>query len=297
MPNPHRSHLPLEILDLIIDLLHDKPETLKQCCVVSKSWVPRTRNHLFADIKFLTPGDLEAWKKAFPDPSRSPVHYTHTLAVGCDPAIMAADAEEGGWIQTFSHVVSLALETTKYGGEEELSFVPFHKFSTSLRSLRVFSILLPPSQVLNLIRSLPLLEDLALIGHGMWDSDDDESDGPPTAFPSASPALTGTLELFLFQGRTGVARRLLDLPNGLHFRKFKLTLRVEEDFCWMAQLVVACSDTLEHVDVTRNSHGAVYYICFPVGLAIYLNPHPQMTRVRSTSPERRNLKTSCSDSV
>ena len=44
--------LPPEILDLIIDHLHDEPATLKTCCVVSKSWVPRTRKHLFALVEF-----------------------------------------------------------------------------------------------------------------------------------------------------------------------------------------------------------------------------------------------------
>ncbi|KAF9642961.1 hypothetical protein BDM02DRAFT_3104213, partial [Thelephora ganbajun] len=52
MSNPHKPHLPPEILDYIVDFLYNEPETLKQCCLVSKSWVPRTRKHLFADINF-----------------------------------------------------------------------------------------------------------------------------------------------------------------------------------------------------------------------------------------------------
>ena len=300
MSDPHRSHLPLEILDSIIDLLYDRPEILKQCCLVSKLWVPRTRKYLFADINILTSGDLEAWKKAFPDPSRSPAHHTHTLTIACAPAIMPAGAEEDGWIQTFSSVVSLALDTSQYSGESEISFTPFHQFSTSLRSLRVTSTLLPQSQVFDLIHSLPLLEDLALDGRHVWASNDDEFDGPPTVLPSTSPTFTGTLELILRQGGTGIVRQLLDLLNGLHFRKLKLLWREEEDFRWIVQLVVACSDTLEHVDITRNLNGAVYYVCFPAGSAIYLNFHPQTSscyQVRSTSPERRNSKTSHSGSV
>ena len=31
------SNLPPEILDYILDLLHDEPEALKECCLVSKS--------------------------------------------------------------------------------------------------------------------------------------------------------------------------------------------------------------------------------------------------------------------
>ncbi|KAF9644347.1 hypothetical protein BDM02DRAFT_3103092, partial [Thelephora ganbajun] len=45
-------YLPPETLDYIVDFLHDNRETLEQCCLVSKSWVPRARKHLFADIKF-----------------------------------------------------------------------------------------------------------------------------------------------------------------------------------------------------------------------------------------------------
>ena len=37
-------------------------ETLKECCLVSKSWVSRTRKHLFADIKFRPAVALELWK-------------------------------------------------------------------------------------------------------------------------------------------------------------------------------------------------------------------------------------------
>ena len=46
MPNPY---LPQETLDYIVDLLHDEPETLRERCLLSKPWIPRTRKHLFAD--------------------------------------------------------------------------------------------------------------------------------------------------------------------------------------------------------------------------------------------------------
>jgi len=72
--------LPPEILDLTVDHLHDEPIALKACCLVSKSWVPRTREHLFARVEFRgTELPVERWKKNFPDPSNSPVHHTRTL--------------------------------------------------------------------------------------------------------------------------------------------------------------------------------------------------------------------------
>ena len=48
----HALHPPPEIVDLIIDHLHDQPATFKTCCVVSKSWVPRTRKQLFSHVEF-----------------------------------------------------------------------------------------------------------------------------------------------------------------------------------------------------------------------------------------------------
>ena len=57
MPDPH---LPRETLDYIIDFLHIKPETLRECCLVSKSWILYTRKHLFAHIKFRSVVDLES---------------------------------------------------------------------------------------------------------------------------------------------------------------------------------------------------------------------------------------------
>ncbi|KAF9644814.1 hypothetical protein BDM02DRAFT_3067122, partial [Thelephora ganbajun] len=52
MSNPYQVHLPPEILDCIVDFLRDQPETLKQCCLVSKSWVSRARSHLFTNVEF-----------------------------------------------------------------------------------------------------------------------------------------------------------------------------------------------------------------------------------------------------
>ncbi|KAF9644813.1 hypothetical protein BDM02DRAFT_843031 [Thelephora ganbajun] len=57
------------------------------------------------------------------------------------------------------------------------------------------------------------------------------------------------LDLFAMEG---IARRLLNLPNGLHFRRLIFSWRDEGDPRWMEELVVACSDTLESLDITHN---------------------------------------------
>lgn len=104
MLNPQ---LPPEIADHIVDLLRDEPATLKQCCLVSKSWIPRARKHLFGEIEFEHPADVDAWKEVFPDPANSPGYHTHSLFIDCVEVFTTADAEEGGWIRAFSNVVRL----------------------------------------------------------------------------------------------------------------------------------------------------------------------------------------------
>ena len=100
--------LPPELLDQIVDHLQDTEEVLRNCCLVSKSWVPRTRRHLFAIIKFDTVEKLRAWKETFSDPSTSPAHYTKTLFINCLQAA-GADAEMGSWIRAFSRVTHLGV--------------------------------------------------------------------------------------------------------------------------------------------------------------------------------------------
>jgi hypothetical protein len=243
MPNHHR--FPPELLDCIVDLLHDDPKALSQCSLVSKSWVPRTRKHLFAAIKITSPADLNAWKKTFADPTNSPARYTTTLFVDCSRFDTAADVG-GGWIRLFSGVVELEVWNNARGRVGlRGNLIPFFNFSPVLKSLRMSFFLLPLSEIFALIPSLPLLEDLAVSGEVIDLIDEDEA-----AFkPSKSPPLTGTFTLHLSYGMENFARRLLDLPNGLHFRKFACMWRMEEDLRWVLALVERCSDTLECIEI------------------------------------------------
>jgi len=204
-----------EILDYTIDLLHDKPEILKRCCLVSKSWVPRTRKYLFADIKFHSADDLGSWKKTFPDIANSPAYYARTLSVGCPRLVIALDGEEG-CIRAFSGVTSLHLDSrSRHLSASEVSLAPFYKFSPSLKSLCMGPIIFPYPGLFDFILSFPLLEDLSLTGYGDPQFDDDGPYGTQTTVPLMSPPLTGSLDFHIFRWAGDVAQRLLDLPNGL----------------------------------------------------------------------------------
>ena len=177
MSNPA---LPPETVDHIVDMLYDQPKTLRKCSLVAKSWVPRTRIHLFADIELSSPKALKSWKKAFPDPSNSPAFHTLTLSLKCGWAMTAADVE-GGWIQAFSRVVRLDL----WCYDPKISLPSLHGFSPVLKSLRL-SYSRQDSHVLNFVCSFPLLEDLTLISDYF-----DEWDSSPTINPRLRPHSPG----------------------------------------------------------------------------------------------------------
>ena len=241
-PEPY---LPPEIFDSIIDILHDELETLRNCSLVSKSWVPRTRMHLFANVMFRSPVDIDAWKRTFRDPAKSPAHHTHSLSIRYAGWVTDADAREDGWIRAFTNVVRLELWSGKVWLHLGESLDPFQNFPSMVRSLRLVSSCLSTSQVFKLVHSLPFLEDLATINNGpMYNVQVPAAAVSP---PSISPPLTGTLHIHRLQ--ESILRQLLKLPSGPHFREFICSGCVDDDIERMTALVERCSDTLECFDV------------------------------------------------
>ena len=237
--------LPPEILDAVIDQLHDEPTTLKPCCLVSKSWIPRTRRHLFARVEFDGMGyPFESWMKAFPDPSNSPAHHTRTLSISYLPEASVSVGTDG-WIRAFSNVVHFHFERTIWAGYD-VPLAPFFGFSPAVRSLHLTS---TSSEVFDLICSFPLLEDLALVnfcpegGAVGWNA------------PSTSPKLTGSLNLTARDGINTATRRLLDFQGGLRFARITVAC-IGQDFGSATDLVSRCSGTLESLNVC----------CFPIGM-------------------------------
>jgi len=250
------SNLPQELLDHIVDLLHGSQTPLRNCSLVSKSWVARTRTHLFSEVHFQTTENLESWKKTFPDPSTSPARYAKALSVGHPRVVTGADA--GRWIAAFSRVERLEL-----GGRElnargwEVAFALFHKFSPVVKSIRMRWSSLPFSRFLYIILAFPLLEDVTMINchnEALIDGDDFEWWSTLVQSPNI-PTFAGSLELLLREGMGLITDRFLSLPNGIRFRKLALSWFREEDVSSTMALVEKCSPTLESLDVSCNSCG------------------------------------------
>jgi hypothetical protein len=239
------SSLPPEILDLIFHHLRDEPITLRACCLVSKSWVPWTRGHLFARVKFHSSRLFERWMKAFPDPFSSPAHYTRALHCSLN-LFNAAGSDARPWVHSFNRIVELRVMSV--GDESQVSFAQLHGLSPTLRRLKLVRGCISPPQVLDFACSFPLLEDLELSSSPHPKLDTDGWDVPPT-----SPRLTGSLSM------TGdnryIMRKLLDLPGGLRFTKITISCPIKNGDL-MEQLVSRCSDTLESLRVEYCYPGA-----------------------------------------
>jgi hypothetical protein len=247
MSNPH---LPEELLDLIVDLLHDTRDALKSCCLISKSWIPRTRKHLFAHIRFYTTTNLQSWKNMFSDPSTSPARYTQTLSIDCVQDVTATDAEEGGWIPTFSCVRHFKMTIHKTGIDKPVvSLLSFHGFSPVIKSLCIIYTCFPLSCIFDLIRSFPLLEDLSVETHDTCDSHGGLNGSLTAVRPLTPPVFTGSLDLILRMGMDPIATRLLSLSVHLHFRKLNLTWNRENDVSLTTALVESCGSTLESLHI------------------------------------------------
>ena len=263
-------YLPAELLDRIVDLLYDSEHALRNCCLASKSWIPRTRKHLFADVKLTSIERLNSWKEAFLDPSTSTAHYARTLFIGSHTVIADASAEGGGWLRGFSSVVHLEVNLPRpLPPGSVVTLAPFYGLSPTIKSLRITFTLLPAPQVLDLIYSFPLLEDLGLFSYyfNMWTDDDEGSSGPSTIVQRPiSPKFTGSLELQVLEGIKHIARRLLSAPGGIHFRKLSVTWDHDEDILSTIALVDECSSTLESLDVCSQHLG------MPIQ---HLQPHQQ----------------------
>ena len=228
--------LPPEILDLIVDHLHNEPTTLGACCLVSKLWIPRTRKHLFHRVEFCSSGStLESWTRTFPDPSNSPAHYTRSLHLSHFEVIVAAISDALPWIHSFNLIVELGLASVG-AHNHHTSFTRLHGLSPTLKYLHISYSLAPLPEYLNLICSFPLLEDLSL--HYLVTEGNTEGWGaPPT-----SPKFTESLSL---KGSSrGITRNLLDLPGGLHFSGITVWCSIR-DGDLANELVSMCSDTLE----------------------------------------------------
>ena len=231
--------LPPELCDHIIDQLCDNPDALKTCSVVSKSWTARSQKHIFSTICFASDYDIVTWQNAFPVPVNSPVRYARKLTV------YHRRGFPEDYLPPFYNVTCLVLHVLPVDGSF-VSLAQLHGFTPSLNSLHMTFPVLPSSDILDLVYSFPLLDDLLLTGTAPVASD-------AKMAPSISPRFSGILYLAVYREMRNMANHLLSLPGGLHFRELILPWICDEDLPPMMDLIYACSRSLKSLKVLNHS--------------------------------------------
>ena len=240
------SSLPQELVDLIIDCLRDDLMTLSVCCLISKAWVQRAREYLFANIEFNVYGrHVEQWERTFPYPTNSPAHNIRVLSIPQPNLITAAHADT---LLTFCGVVRLDVDTNLLN-DQWVSLAPLHGLSPVLKSFRLTFASLPNPDIFDLVCSFPLLEDLTLIARSS------RHDHPAWNGPSTSPRFTGSFELRLREEIYPTVHQMLSLPNGLHFTSIAVSWCSGQDIKATMELVSKCPTTLESLCITNYFSG------------------------------------------
>ena len=236
------QHVPPETCDVIIDHLHDDPDALRACSLVSKSWINRSREHLFNEIEFQDRSQFLLWKTYFPDPSNSPAHHAKFLSFG-----RTTIKAYVGFLESFTNLTYLQVWVDDPGGCEPGPNVSYNLLPT-LTTLCVRFSAIKPSQLFALVGSFPSIKDLVVSGD--WISDYGDN-----FLPSTLPELTGILVLDC--KHNDITGLLLRLPaRALCFQKIVWginSLRNEHGVQHMINLIERCSDTLEYIDFNYHS--------------------------------------------
>jgi hypothetical protein len=73
-------HLPAELIDTVVDFLHDDEESLANCSLVCKEWVPATRYHIFNNL-LLDRWNMEEFVDLITRPSATVALYINHLII------------------------------------------------------------------------------------------------------------------------------------------------------------------------------------------------------------------------
>ena len=240
--------LPQDIIDEILDYLATGSDlgSLRSCALVSRSWVPSCRRHLFHVVHF-TPVNIDRWLKTFPVPEDSPAHHVRDLrfSIGGD---VGAHKRFSEYTPRFTNVDSITL--LGYGGFQQLWILPFGRLPQSVTSLTVDTDGFTPSQVQGVMAQLPNLNDLSISGHLIIVDAEDILQGRGAVLRGR---FGGRLRFSGHHTCLGVVDMLLEVPTGLHFTEMSI-FTPHDCLLHTVRLAEACGKTLVKLTYTVSSH-------------------------------------------
>ncbi|KAF9645584.1 hypothetical protein BDM02DRAFT_492760 [Thelephora ganbajun] len=245
------SRVPQEIIDEILDHLvvglGSEPKsletTLRSCSLVSKSWVPSCRRHLFHAVYFNVTY-MKRWVKTFPVPEESPAHHVRDLCLLPGRYYDAPEFFER--TQWFTN----AKKMTVFGDvplSSWLGIPSFAKLPQTVTSLTIRARTVDLVQMRDVIARLPNLDDLSLSGSVTKRG---------RSFLGLGTTLRarfgGKLQLRGGHPYGKVVDMLLEVPTGLHFTEVHVYTN-RGCLPTTVRLAEACGETL-----VRLLYGCLY---------------------------------------
>ena len=248
--------IPQDIIDEILDHLATDSdiESLRTYALVSKSWVPSCRRHIFHTADF-TSNNVHRWFKTFPAPEESPAHYVRELRVwiGGDSRVPEKFFE---YIRWFTGVDRLCL--LGHGGPPPSLGPSFWRLPQSTTSLSIDTDVVPLIQLRDIVAQLPNLDDLSLTGSLVVM----DGSGLPEIGAVLRGRFGGKLPPYREYIDNDVNNMLSEIPSGLRFTEV-WTFCTRDRLPRAIRLAEACGDNivrLSHTDTLhrtfdRHSHG------------------------------------------
>ena len=239
--------IPQEIIDEILDhLATDGSKLLKSCSLVSKSWVPSCRRHLFHTVAF-SRKNIPRWLRIFPVPEESPAHHVRCLWF----VVRGYEDTPKKFFEHASWFTNVEQVTLKAGGArlDKPLRASFSRLPPSVTSLTVSGDTASLGQIRDIMAQLPNLDDLSLSGR-MGVTDDKTLVGIGAALRGR---FGGKLELIRGYESEDVMNMLLEVPTGLNFTEVLIDGRNECLFSTV-RLAEACSKTLVKLSYNISFH-------------------------------------------
>jgi hypothetical protein len=179
-----QSRLPPELVDRIIDFLHNEPKALAACSLVARSWTPTSRYHRFSAIRLIS---TEDWAKfdRLTEISPTMVHYIRGVTVDID----GTGAYSTRWISSCPSLTSLE-HITVIGGtlpepwRPRVAAIP--SVAHKITSLTLNVTFISRHNFWSSIRVFPNLVSLRSAGRGRVP----EFQSPQPPFPCYSPPIS-----------------------------------------------------------------------------------------------------------
>jgi len=257
--------IPQEIIDEILGhLANDSAVTsLRSCSLVSKSWVPPCRRHLFRFVTFDL-RNVDRWLKTFPRPEESPAHYIGELCArfGVRDCVPEGFFEVTPW---FTNVEKVSL--LGFGGLSPR--VPsLWGLPPTVTSLTIKTGVFTLVQIRDFLARLPNLNDLSLSGYF-------SAGVVPLGIGTVLRGrFGGRLQLLRGPGHGAITNMLLEIPTGLCFTEIEIRCKREFLLSTM-RLAEACSKTLVKFLYAITFYGKSTLTSGPASSSVRTNTSPQ----------------------